>query len=130
MTLQVEVRPRQRSPTAIGASWEVESDFTPQKRDGHRLVQWRFLNNERKAKSRRCDIFAIVGNGAHINQMAKPQGAITLDLRPVKFGSQWHVVGTYPSGQQEHITGFKTEASALDWIANDSVAWLERQRVR
>jgi hypothetical protein len=30
-----------------------------------------------------------------------------------------------PSGQQEHITGFKTEADALDWIANDSAAWLE-----
>jgi hypothetical protein len=34
------------------------------------------------------------------------------------------VVGTYPSGQQEHITGFKTEADALYWLANDSPAWL------
>jgi hypothetical protein len=50
--------------------------------------------------------------------------------RSVKFGPQWHVVGTHPSGQQEHITGFKTEADALDWIANDSVAWLEKQSVR
>jgi hypothetical protein len=39
-------------------------------------------------------------------------------------------VGTYPGGQQEHITGFKTEAAALDWIANDSAAWLEKRRVR
>jgi hypothetical protein len=62
--------------------------------------------------------------------MARPAGEITLDPRPLKYGQQWHVVGTYPSGQQEHITGFKTEASALDWIANDSSAWLEQQRVR
>jgi hypothetical protein len=49
--------------------------------------------------------------------MAKPTGKITLAPQPIKFGPQWHVVGTYPDGQQEHITGFKTEADALDWIA-------------
>jgi hypothetical protein len=27
-----------------------------------------------------------------------------------------NVVGTYPGRQQEHITGFKTEADGLDWI--------------
>jgi hypothetical protein len=59
--------------------------------------------------------------------MAKPTGEITLALQPVKFGTQWHVVGTYPGGQQEHITGFKTEAGALDWIANDSAAWFADQ---
>ncbi len=60
--------------------------------------------------------------------MAKPTGEITLAAQPVKVGAQWHVVGTYPSGQQERITGFKTEADALDWIANDSAAWLEKRR--
>ena len=62
--------------------------------------------------------------------MAKPTGEITLAARPVKVGAQWHVVGTYPSGQQERITGFKTEADALDWIANVSADWLEKRRVR
>jgi hypothetical protein len=62
--------------------------------------------------------------------MAKPTGEITLAPQPVKFGLHWHVVGTYSGGQQEHITGFKTEADALDWIANDSAAWLEKRRVR
>src|SRR6266851_9874955 len=47
--------------------------------------------------------------------MAKPTGEITLAAQPVKVGAQWHVVGTYPGGQQEHITGFETEAAALDW---------------
>ncbi len=62
--------------------------------------------------------------------MAKPTGEITLAAQPVKVGAQWHVVGTYPSGQQERITGFKTEADALDWIANDSAAWLEKRQRR
>jgi hypothetical protein len=62
--------------------------------------------------------------------MAKPTGKITLAPQPIGFGPQWHVVGTYPDGQQEHITGFKTEADALDWIANDSATWLEKRRVR
>jgi hypothetical protein len=44
--------------------------------------------------------------------MAKPTGKITFAPQPIKFGPQWHVVG----GQQEHITGFKTEADALDWL--------------
>jgi hypothetical protein len=62
--------------------------------------------------------------------MAKPIGEITLAAQPVKVGIQWHVVGTYSGGQQEHITGFKTKADALDWIANDSADWLEKRRVR
>ena len=65
-----------------------------------------------------------------VGRMAKPTGEITLAARPVKVGAQWHVVGTYPSGQQERITGFKTEADALDWIANDSADWLEKRRSR
>jgi hypothetical protein len=44
------------------------------------------------------------------NQQAKSR----LAAEPVKVGTQWHVLGTYPGGQQEHITGFKTEADALD----------------
>jgi len=62
--------------------------------------------------------------------MAKPTGEISLAAQPVKVGAQWHVVGTYQGGQQEHITGFKTEAAALDWIANDSAAWLEKRSSR
>jgi hypothetical protein len=62
--------------------------------------------------------------------MAKPTGEITLAVQPVKVGAQWHVVSTYPGGQQEHITGFETEADALDWIANDSADWLEKRSGR
>ena len=38
--------------------------------------------------------------------------------------------GHYPGGQQEHITGFETEADALDWIVNDSADWLEKRSGR
>jgi hypothetical protein len=64
--------------------------------------------------------------------MPKPTGEITLAAQPVKVGTnnKWRVAGTYPGGQQEHITGFKTEADALDWIANDSTDWLEKRRSR
>jgi hypothetical protein len=75
-------------------------------------------------------VVAIHWNRAHIDRVAKPKGEITLAAEPVKVGTQWHVVGTYPGGQQEHITGFKTEADALDWIANGSAAWLEKRSSR
>jgi hypothetical protein len=42
---------RKRDPDrqlAIGAFWEVESPFTPRKRDDHRLVHRRFLNSEKE----------------------------------------------------------------------------------
>jgi len=62
--------------------------------------------------------------------MAKPTGEITLAGQPAKVGAHWSVVGTYPGGQQEHITGFETEADALDWIAYDSADWLEKRSGR
>ena len=62
--------------------------------------------------------------------MAKPIGELTFAPQPRQFGVQWHVIGTYPNGREEHITGFKTEASALDWIANDSRDWLKKRRHR
>jgi hypothetical protein len=62
--------------------------------------------------------------------MAKPAGEITLAPQPIKVGTRWHVVGTYPGGQQEHITGFMTEADALDWIVNESANWQKNRRVR
>ena len=59
--------------------------------------------------------------------MVKSTRGITFDPRPLKIGHEWHVVVTYPSGQQEQITGFKTEADAQNWITNDSQAWLKKR---
>ena len=44
--------------------------------------------------------------GASLGLMPRPPGKITLARSPSS---------PCPGGQQEHITGFKTEASALDW---------------
>jgi hypothetical protein len=51
---------------------------------------------------------------------------VTFDPKPRKIGPEWHVVATYPSGQQEHITGFETEAAAIEWLASSRChAWLK-----
>jgi hypothetical protein len=41
-------------------------------------------------------------------------------------GAEWYIVANYPSGQQEHITGFRSEADAKHWITNGAKAWLEK----
>jgi hypothetical protein len=59
--------------------------------------------------------------------MAKSVRTITFDPRPLKVGHDWHVVATHPGGEGEHITRFKTEDDAKDWIANESEAWLKKR---
>jgi hypothetical protein len=59
--------------------------------------------------------------------MAKPIGELTFAPQLRQFGRQWHVIGTYPNGQEEHVTGFRTEAGALNWIANESRDWLKKR---
>jgi hypothetical protein len=68
---------------------------------------------------------ATLGNRAHIAPMDKVEAKITFDPRPLKVGSQWRVVATYPSERQEHITGFRSEVDAKHWITNGSKVWLK-----
>jgi len=56
---------------------------------------------------------------ALVPSMAEPHQRITINPQPVKAGDEWHVVATWPSGHPEHITGFKTEAEAREWITGD-----------
>jgi hypothetical protein len=57
--------------------------------------------------------------------MAEPHQRITINPQPVKAGDEWHIVATWPSGHPEHITGFKTEAEAREWITGDGAkTWL------
>jgi hypothetical protein len=54
---------------------------------------------------------------------------ITFMPRRLKDDTEWCVVATYPTGHREHITGFKSEAEALDWIASDRCqTWLKTRR--
>jgi hypothetical protein len=58
--------------------------------------------------------------------MAKNIPKVTLDPKPLKSGTDWYPVATYPGGQQKHITGFKTEADAIEWLGNSRCqAWLK-----
>jgi hypothetical protein len=58
--------------------------------------------------------------------MVKDVPRVTFDPKALKRGLEWYLVATYPGGQQEHITGFKTEAEAVEWLASSRCqAWLK-----
>jgi hypothetical protein len=67
------------------------------------------------------------GNRGHITPIAKAVGKITFDPSPLREGAEWYVVATYPNGQREHITGFRSETDANHWITNGAKAWLEKR---
>jgi hypothetical protein len=67
-----------------------------------------------------------VSRGAYSGGMTNPADKITLEPRPLKVGPEWHVVATYPMGSKEHITGFRSEAEALEWMKSDRcAAWVK-----
>jgi hypothetical protein len=51
--------------------------------------------------------------------MGKFMRAVTFDPRPLRVGSEWYVIATYPTGQEKQVTGFRTEADAKAWINSD-----------
>lgn len=54
---------------------------------------------------------------------------VEFDPTPIKIGAEWRLVATHPSGQQEHICGFHTEAEAIDWLSsNRFAAWMRTRR--
>jgi len=57
--------------------------------------------------------------------MAISTDNVVFDREPLKVDRLWAVVATHPSGQQEHIVGFHTEAEAREWRASVGCeAWL------
>ena len=71
-------------------------------------------------------LFAGPDHGRILGLMTKDVSKVTFDLRPVRSGTGWYVVATYPGSQQEHIPGFKTEAEAVEWLASSRCqAWLK-----
>ena len=64
-------------------------------------------------------------SGALAFSMAISTDNVVFDREPLKVDRLWAVVATHPSGQQEHIVGFHTEAEACEWRASHSCeAWL------
>src|ERR1700693_5582179 len=61
-------------------------------------------------------LFAGPDHGRILGLMARNVPKVTFDPKPLKSGTDWYVVATDPGGQQEHITGFKTEADAIEWL--------------
>ncbi len=49
--------------------------------------------------------------------MPKSADQVTFDLKPLKVGQGWYIVVTFPSGMQEHIPGFHSEAEIEEWLA-------------
>jgi hypothetical protein len=50
--------------------------------------------------------------------MAQPEPEISFDPFPRKIGLEWRVIATHSSGQNKHITGFATEAEAIEWLVS------------
>jgi len=54
------------------------------------------------------------------------RASVIFERNAIKIDQVWGVVATHPSGQQEHIAGFHTEAEAMEWrVSQGCRAWLE-----
>jgi hypothetical protein len=47
-----------------------------------------------------------------------PVTTIKFEALPLKSVAEWQVKLTYPDGREEHVTGFRNETEALNWIAS------------
>jgi hypothetical protein len=59
-------------------------------------------------------LFACPIHWRILDLMEKHVPNVTFDPKPQKSGTEWYLVATYPGGQQEHITGFKSETEAIE----------------
>ena len=56
--------------------------------------------------------------------MVQSSSLVAFEPRPQKIGRVWALIATHPSGQQEDIIGFHTEAEAKEWRAGHGLrAW-------
>jgi hypothetical protein len=58
-----------------------------------------------------------------------PFPATTIRFEAVlKAENEWQVVATFPTGQKQHIAGFRSEAEAVAWIGSPRcLAWTKVQ---
>jgi hypothetical protein len=58
--------------------------------------------------------------------MGNPAREIKFDPKPLKVGDEWHIVASWPDGREEHISGFKNEIEAINWIGSSKhLQWLK-----
>jgi hypothetical protein len=51
-----------------------------------------------------------------------------MEPRPLSIFSEWYVHIVWPSGHEERVDGFRNEAHARGWIAQESKAWIAKAR--
>jgi hypothetical protein len=59
--------------------------------------------------------------------MAEPPDNTSFGPRPLQVGSDWYVQVTWPDGEVERVSGFRTEAEAKEWIDTRYRKWLLSQ---
>jgi hypothetical protein len=62
-----------------------------------------------------------------IKMTAKNAGP-TFYAHKMKLGSAWYVLVVWHGQYGERIKGFLSEAAAEDWIARESIEWLEKRK--
>ena len=69
--------------------------------------------------------FSILPPGHTSIAFMATSNSVIFERKAVKIQRVWSVVATHPSGQQEHIAGFHTEAEAMEWrVSQGCGAWL------
>jgi hypothetical protein len=48
--------------------------------------------------------------------MPKSADKVAFDPKPLKVGTGWHIVVTFPGGMQEDVPGFHSEAETREWL--------------
>ena len=52
----------------------------------------------------------------------------TMEARQLEDGSGWYVLIVWPTGPEQHVNRFLTEAAARAWINGDSKAWTTKAK--
>lgn len=62
-----------------------------------------------------------------IATMAGQEAKIRFEPVPLKSGLGWRVLAHLPGGKVHYISGFETEADAVDWINHEGLTWFNKR---
>lgn len=57
--------------------------------------------------------------------MVDPRHRVTFSPVEMMIGRGWYILVRLPSGRDQQLGGFNTEAEAQDWIQRKSADWLK-----
>jgi IS1 family transposase len=58
----------------------------------------------------------------------KRESKVTFEIQEWKIGSGFYVRATFPDAAPVNVEGFQNEIEAAQWIKNESIVWLHKQR--